>query len=309
MKQFSGREVRLDELRYCRNALHLAGEVIRQCIWLQAHGFVHCDLFHNILIDEDKSEVHTIDTESLQFGSFPTTATSLDRTEYMPRRFARNSAYRSTIQMTYTTLIMLIMLYAGSDDAFADRLLWDSRAGCDRVNDALLRTLPAGLQTLVVEAYRNKRPVSLTRQLDFVNAELAAQGETEYETDDAPETDDDCAYPFDDMSDDDNLRVADNIIAADDPGDYRSEENRPAAAHNPPVKAASPVKRSWLVRMLQALLMNLFGSLSGTVPANFGATVDPWKAFIASKRWKKPLLVSIMTLALIVVMLIAIASI
>lgn len=297
MRFFEGKTTTLDQLYRFPNPLKLCKDILRQLIWLESRSFQHFDIWHNVHVDA--SGAHLIDIDSVQYAGYPATATSQDMVSYIPACFYRTAAYGSIISTTYSTLSMLIQLYLDRDGY--NRLLWDSKRQCDTIDQSMLQQLPPSLQDMVVEAYQNKRPVSLVRQLKFVEEEDASVRMHEHiATESAGQTG---ATP----------PIYEEYPEEDEPfeaPDYSHIQNSYVPRTRPVARrAARCASKPWFVRLMQKLIIWLCGGMSGTIPHSYGSPADPWDAFVRSRVWRKPLVYTIVGCVVVLVLLIAILSI
>lgn len=296
MRFFDGKTTTLDQLYRFPNPLKLCRDILRQLIWLEARTFLHCDLWHNIKVDA--AGAHLLDLDSVQFAGYPATAESQDAMNYLPARFSRAAAFGSSINTAYTTLKMLILLYV--DTAQYNRLLWDERRQCDTIQPDILRSLPPKLQAMVLDAHRDECPVSLVRQLRFVEEEMAHASAAPNMEEEFPEFVTPCTEETD--------TAWDTPLREQTPARPAESPRRSAPYQRQTQKAAVRTKKSWLVRQLQRLLISLFGCSSGTIPHTYGSPVDPWDIFVQSKLWRKPLIITVVILMIILAVVIAILS-
>lgn len=307
MPYFNGRLTSLDRLNRSEKGWSFCKEILSHLIWLQTREILHQDIWHNIMVSDHAA--YTIDLESAQYLSYPATAASADITAYIPSQFTKTGMYHSTIEQSYTALAMLILLFFENKDDL-NRLLWDRNKKKVSVNRQILSYLPEDLQVFVIRAYEKEMPVSLMEQYRFMEQQMISS--QDYSIEEELESDDfrrEYSYEMQPEEIDRLVETAKNEIQPNAYAGPMPPERRTVSA-SPAKKPLSkaPTKKSWFVRMLQLLIIRLFGSSSGTIIQSYGEQSDPWEVFIRSKAWKKPLVISVITVAVILIMLIALAA-
>lgn len=302
MPKYEGESLCMSDLSRYKKAKKLSADVIFQIIWLEAHGFVHRDVWHNLIVSSD-NKAHIIDLDSVQFGAYPATALSADVVNYLPDRFFVGGAFHNTIDTSYTVLMMLLRLYLSADKV--NELLWDSDNACPTVNNSILNTLPDKLREFVVRAYENEQPVSLVEQLLFAETE-ALHSSAEYIMEDL--------YRAHSESRRENNEASDDMMPAESSSHISQTSEIIYSPEYPTHKTnarsdTAQKQKPWFVRLLQQLILKLFFSQMGTIPADCGQNADLWKVFVRSGKWKKPLATAVICVILIIFMFITLVSI
>ena len=299
MRYFNGKSVPMDEFYDTEEPFKLCCDVLKQLIWLESRHFYHWDMWHNVIVDAQGA--HLIDLDSVQFAGYPATALNQSFTAYVPDQFEKNGSFGNGAAITYVSLAMLILLYLNQDEY--NKLLWDSDKQMISINQLYLEKLPRMLQSMVIDAYQRRYPVSLVRQFLFAQEEDSKSGyqvkqnnQPAGEEQDLPQE----RYTSEAESPDkekQDLAHEWSVSEVKSSGKEQPSGNRPKKA------AASPPKK---VPLLIRLLIALCGSESRTVIVSpRGNPEDPWKAFIKSKVWIKPLVYAVVLCVIIVFLLVA----
>lgn len=303
MRYFQGDSVPMGEFYDTGRPFQLCCDVLKQLIWLESRHFYHWDVWHNVIVDSQGA--HLIDLDSVQFAGYPATALNQGFMPYVPDQFEKTGSFGNGAAITYVSLAMLILLFLDQDEY--NKLLWDSEMQRISINQLFLEKLPRRLQNMVVDAYQRQRPVPLIRQLLYAEEE-ASKSEYQANPNNQPVGEErdltqerDVAEAKSSDKEQQDLPQERYQSAAKSPGKEQPTWNRPKKA------AASPPKK---IPLLIRLLIALCGSESRTVIVSpRGNPEDPWKAFVESKVWVKPLVYAVVLCVIIVFLLVALFQI
>lgn len=312
MRNFSGEDFNLDELKSLPDAKIYVKQILEQLIWLQTHGFLHRDVNHNIIINKKNKRIHIIDTDSIQFRQLPACASSVDPQNALPEKYETKSAFYNTVDISYTGLSLLAAALIDVRDLFG---VWNESGFCPLDTNVFssLQAKSSVVASFIKQAHTLGTPISLTRQLIAVN-DLISGNPTkvaEFSNEQQRGTFNVTDYGDWDYSDD----YGDTPISESSYNDIHSDEDvsgvyfeNPSALfrkNNINVRRVSTdvsFLKKWIT-WLKKLILSVF--MTGTV-ADGVSDDELWKTFIRTGLWKKPLLASMTAITAIFVLLVAI---
>lgn len=337
MYNFVGEPLRIDKLRFLDNPLIYVKQILEQLLWMEAHGLLHRDLNHNIIVNTKSHTAHVIDTDSIQFRQLPAMAQTEESDNALPLMYTRFNAFYNTVDLSYTGLSILAAAFVDTGELFC---VWNKNSGFCDLDETVFSELSVKapeVAKLIKAAHTSGLPVSLARQLSVVNQMLCTKGKTKINelpsSDDkaaAASNADDCfhSYEYADVDgtdgndidcDDDDYCCNYTDTTSDFVDDYQSSHKYKSADEEGSQQNAdvdvgklniSKVKGSQndyslkLALWIKHLIINAF--MTNTKPV--GVTDEElWQQFISSGLWKKPLLATATTILVIVILLIAIS--
>lgn len=168
MNKFSGKEIKLSKLhkRDTRKKYNIIKNLLEQCITLESYGLYHKDLIHNILIDDDKA--HIIDVDTTQFRDMPARASAYNKQNNIPKIYDSNKLFFNTIDLSYSLITILVSFITDPTNVFGEYI--DDKIELNKnALDVFKREAPSSIYKIVKDAFVKLKPVSLSEMFHVLN--------------------------------------------------------------------------------------------------------------------------------------------
>lgn len=166
MRNIKGAEpLDISRLRFDTKALCYTRDILTQLLWLETRSFLHHDVDHNIVKGSD-GKAHIIDTDSVQYKVWPSSAYSMEPINALPDCYKSDSYYFNTVDLSYTALCLLVAAIVDHTKIFGKKL--DN--GFYEINEDVFLHLVAiapELAPVFSAAYTKGQPVSIARLLEI----------------------------------------------------------------------------------------------------------------------------------------------